>query len=117
MIYNSFFSWVYKPLSKNKIIYVVDDQISNASFVDNLSDLIFKSLLLNFQGIVHHGSSDYISRYEFAKLIAKVYGFDEKLIKPISTSRLIDKNKSYVAKRPLNSALMIDKSEKIYIRY
>lgn len=113
MIYNSFFSWVYKSLSKNKIIYVVDDQISNPSFVDNLSDLIFKSLLLNFQGIVHHGSSDNISRYEFAKLIAKVYEFDENLIKPISTSRLIDKNKSYVAKRPLNSALMIDKSEKI----
>ena len=113
IMYNSFFSWIYKSLSNNKVIYVVDDQISNPSFVDNLSDLIFKSLLLNFQGILHHGSSDNISRYEFAKLIAKVFDFDDNLIKPISTSILINKNKSYVAARPLNSTLKVDKSEKI----
>ena len=111
--YNTFFSWVYKSLIDKKIIDVVDDQISNPSFVDNLSDLIFKSLLLNFEGIIHHGSSDKISRYQFARLIAKVYGLNANFIKPISSSNLINKNKSYVAKRPLNSTLMIDKSEKI----
>ena len=49
--HNSFLSWVYNSLLNKKLIYVVDDQHSNPALNKNLSDMIFKCLLLNCEGI------------------------------------------------------------------
>ena len=40
-----------------------------------------------------------------------MFGFDESLISPIDTKSLIEKVKSYTAKRPINSGLKVDKIE------
>jgi len=106
--HNSFFSWVYNSLLNKKLIYVVNDQYSNPALNKNLSDLIFRCLLLNCEGIYNYGSSDTLSRYDFAILIAKIFHFDHKLITPITTSELKKKKPSYVANRPKNSTLKTD---------
>ena len=67
---------------------------------------------MDFEGILHIGSDDYISRYEFAIEIAKVFGFDLDLISKIDTDSLNRKLNSYIAERPLHTGLFIDKLEK-----
>ena len=103
---------MYKSLTQHKTISVVNDQISNPTYVSHLVEIIFLCIILNTEGIYHYGSDDFLSRYEFAMIIAEVFGFDKSLISPIDTNSLFKKLKSYNAKRPLNSGLKVDKIER-----
>ncbi len=108
----NFFAWVYRSLLKNNSISVVTDQISNPTFNLQIVKAIFQCIIMDFEGILHIGSDDYMSRYEFALDIAKVFGFDSALITKIDTDSLTQKVKSYIAKRPLHSGLVVNKIEK-----
>ena len=101
---SNFFAWVYDSLSKNKNIKVVTDQTSNPTWLQSLSDAIMKMILLNGEGIYHFGSDDYLNRYDFAVLIATVFGFDTNLIAP-TTSDLMP----FIARRPVHSGLKTKK--------
>lgn len=108
----NFFAWVYRSLLKKESISVVTDQISNPTFNLQIVRAIFQCIIMDFEGILHIGSDDYMSRYEFALEIAKVFGFDSTLITKIDTDSLTQKVKSYIAKRPLHSGLVVSKIEK-----
>ena len=97
---NNFFKWVYSSLKSNINIKVVDDQISSPTFVPELVKAIFTSIIIDYRGLLHIGSNDSISRYEFATLIAKIFNFDTNLITKIKSS---DLNQN--ADRPMNSSL------------
>ena len=43
---------------------------------------------MSYEGIVHIGSDDYVSRYEFALKIADIFSLDKYLISPINTNSL-----------------------------
>jgi len=108
----NFFAWVYRSLLKKDSISVVTDQISNPTFNLQIVKAIFQCIIMDFEGILHIGSDDYMSRYEFALDIAKVFGLDSALITKIDTDSLTQKVKSYIAKRPLHSGLVVNKIEK-----
>ena len=108
----NFFAWVYRSLLKKDSISVVTDQISNPTFNLQIVRAIFQCIIMDFEGILHIGSDDYMSRYEFALDIAKVFGLDSALITKIDTDSLTQKLKSYIAKRPLHSGLVVNKIEK-----
>ena len=108
----NFFAWVYRSLLKKDSISVVTDQISNPTFNLQIVKAIFQCIIMDFEGILHIGSDDYMSRYEFALDIAKVFGFNSALIIKIDTDSLTQKVKSYIAKRPLHSGLVVSKIEK-----
>ena len=107
----NFFSWIYKSLLKKSTISVVLDQISNPTYIQDFVDSIFQCILMSYEGILHVGSDNYISRYEFAMEIAKIFGWNKSLIVPIKTKILSESIKSYIAKRPKHSGLIIDKLE------
>ena len=109
---SNFFAWVYRYLLKKDSISVVTDQISNPTFNLQIVKAIFQCIIMDFEGILHIGSDDYMSRYEFALDIAKVFGLDSALITKIDTDSLTQKVKSYIAKRPLHSGLVVNKIEK-----
>ena len=104
LCYNSFFSWVINSLNSKKEINIVDDQISNPTYIPDLINAIFTSTLIDYRGILHIGSNDFINRYEFSKNISKIFNLDNSYIKKIKTCEL-----NQTAKRPLNSSLKIDK--------
>ena len=108
----NFFAWVYRSLLKKDSISVVTDQISNPTFSLQIVKAIFQCIIIDFEGRLHVGSDDYMSRYEFALDIAKVFGLDSALITKIDTDSLTRKVKSYIAKRPLHSGLVVSKIEK-----
>ena len=100
----NFFAWVYDSLSKNNTINVVTDQTSNPAWLPALSDSIMKVILLNAEGVYHFGSDDHLSRYDFALLIANVFGFDTTLINPVTSDSM-----PFIAPRPTHSGLAIKK--------
>ncbi|MBT4149876.1 MAG: sugar nucleotide-binding protein, partial [Candidatus Marinimicrobia bacterium] len=57
-------------------------------------------------GLYNYGDKDFMSRYDFAILISKIFNLDEKLINPINTSNL-----NQIAERPLKSGLKTEKIE------
>jgi dTDP-4-dehydrorhamnose reductase len=102
------FNWVFENLKKGNTITAFDDVIFNPLERWNLSDLIIELLQTNYSGILHLSSDEVLSKYKFAKKIAKELGFDETLILKGSI-----KNVNFVAKRPLNTSLSNQKSKKI----
>ena len=71
--YNNFLSWVFNSLSKNIPLNIVSDQKSNPTYIPELVKAIFNSILLDFRGILHIGSNDTLSRFEFASKICKIF--------------------------------------------
>ena len=100
----SFLNWVLNSLKNNQAIKVVDDQLNNPTWTQSMADILYLSIEKNISGIYHWGDADFVSRYDFAKIIAETFNYDYSLIKPISTKEL-----SQNAARPLKSGLKSDK--------
>ena len=114
---SSFLDWVIKSLKNKKEISVVNDQFGNPIWSVDLAKIVFQLINNEKRGIFNVGTDKIISRYEFAKLIADEWNLDVNLIKPISTKSLKEKNKNYIAPRPLKSGLLIkDEFPKISLK-
>ena len=100
----SFLNWVVSSLKGNQEIKVVEDQFNNPTWTRSMSDIIELSIENDLEGIIHWGDSVHISRFEFAKLIAKKFSLNASLIKPVLTSEL-----NQPARRPLQSGLSTEK--------
>jgi|TARA_B110000438_G_scaffold278976_1_gene303011 dTDP-4-dehydrorhamnose reductase len=96
----NFALWILTKLNKNEQLRIVDDQISNPTYVDNLVKIIFDCLKKNINGIFHATDITCINRYEFTKKVASKFGFSDDLISNISSNEL-----NQFAKRPLNTCL------------
>ena len=100
----NFFSWVYNSLKSNTPINVVTDQVSNPVWLQTFIDTILNAIIYKAIGIYHLGSDDYLSRYEFAVLIAKTFNLNQDLINPVDSESV-----PFLANRPQNSGLKTDK--------
>ena len=105
----SFLNWVLSSLMNNQNISVVEDQFNNPTWTRSIADIIDLSISEDLNGIIHWGDADHLSRYDFAKKIAKKFSLDESLIKPVLTSQL-----NQPAKRPLLSGLLTEKLVKMF---
>ncbi len=102
----NFALWVYKNLKENKPIRIVDDQIGNPTFVDDLAFAILKIIELDKSGLYHIAGTDLVSRYDFAVTLADVFKFNKKLITPVKSSIF-----KQPAPRPLKSGFIILKAQ------
>ena len=102
----SFVKWVVDSLSDRKPIRVVDDQWNNPTWTESIATVIKVLIEKEALGLYHYGDKEYMNRYEFAHLIAKVFDLDASLILPISTADL-----KQPAPRPLKSGLKTEKIE------
>lgn len=103
---SDFVKWLIEMLKNNKPVRIVDDQINNPTFVDDLVDAISRVVEYNKTGLFHVGGAEFLNRYEFALKIADFGGFDKSLITPVKTAML-----NQPARRPLNSGLITLKAE------
>jgi dTDP-4-dehydrorhamnose reductase len=102
----NFAVWLMKSLQERKSVKVVDDQIGNPTLVDDLAFGLIRAMELGKTGIYHLAGRDILSRYDFAVTLARMFGLDERLIRPIKTATL-----KQPAARPLNSGLITLKAE------
>ncbi len=104
----SFVSWIVQKLKKGEKINVVTDQHNNPTFADNILEIVFRLYERDAEGLFHVTGTECISRYDFAKQIAKAFGLNSKLITPITTPEL-----SQIAKRPEKINLSTKKVERV----
>jgi dTDP-4-dehydrorhamnose reductase len=96
----NFFMQVMRKLKAGQELYVPDDQISNPTYVLDLCQAITRIIALPpGNGIFLSTGPVAYSRFNFAKIIAKEFSLNEKLIIPKKTSEM-----SQIAKRPLNNS-------------
>jgi len=103
---DNFVTWLIKKLKKNESVNIVDDQIGNTTFAEELAQSIWKIVEKNKFGVYNIAGSEIIDRYSFALKVAEVFKLKKDLINPIKTEML-----AQPAPRPLNSGLIIDKAK------
>ena len=102
----NFFLWVLENLQKEKPISVVTDQFNNPTLAE---DLATGSLLIIEKaavGLYHLAGEEYLNRFEFASMIAKIFDLPADRIKAIKSSQL-----KQSAPRPLLGGLKIDQAK------
>ena len=96
--------WVLDQLNKNNKISIVNDQFNTPTLADNLAENILEIIKKDLTGIFHLSGLSCISRLDFSKKIAEVFGYSENLITSVSSKEL-----KQFAPRALQSCLKCDK--------
>ena len=104
----NFATWVISKLEKKQEIAVVEDHYNTPTLADNLAEMAIEVAERNLQGLYHASGCERISRFEFAREIARTFSLNLGLIKPLKMSEL----KAWVAKRPRDSSLSTAKIQK-----
>jgi len=105
----NFALWIIENLKKKNEVKVVTDQWNSPTLNINLADMIIELMEKKLIGIYHLAGATRISRYDFARLIARTFELDENLIIPITSDKIIWK-----AKRPRDSSLNVSKASNIF---
>jgi len=101
----NFATWVIDSLRKGERISVVEDHYNSPTLADDLAEMIQRILKIDWSGVYHTAGSDRISRYDFACRITEIFELDKSLVAPIKMKDL----SVWVAKRPRDSSLSVDK--------
>lgn len=102
-----FFNYVIDNLKNQKEIETTYDVFNSVTLVDSLIKSIFLAIEKDVSGLFHVVDSTCVNRFEFAKCIAKIFKFDDKLIKKVSIDDI-----GVIAKRPKNTCLNNSKAKK-----
>lgn len=97
----NFVLWLLDELRAGHAVKIVDDQFSTPTYADDLASAMLKLAEKKTGGLFHAAGSECLSRYEFAKQAAKIFGLDSKLISPVKTAQL-----KQAAARPKNGCLL-----------
>jgi CDP-6-deoxy-D-xylo-4-hexulose-3-dehydrase len=95
-----------KTLQEGKEFTVPKDQFATPTYVEDLARAIRALVEAEKSGIYHTAGQEYMSRVEFAEIIADIFNLNKSLIRGISTAEL-----KQPANRPLNAGLVCKKAE------
>lgn len=98
---NSLSEWIVQELSAGRPITGFEDVVFAPLLASDLGQLLAEIIELGLQGLYHAGARDAMSKYEFARLLADIYGLDDGLIRK---GRLADSK--LTAPRPLKTSLI-----------
>jgi len=82
-----FLKWILSSLREGKEIYPFYDQFSCPTYVDDLAKAILILARSDKDGIYHTAGSSCVSRYQYAQTIARIFGYELDLIKPVSLDK------------------------------
>lgn len=101
-------TFIINKLSKQEVLPMVTDHFVNLLYNKQAGNAIWKIILKKYTGVIHIAGSERISRFDFAKKIAKTFLFPQKLIKPVKSSYF-----KTIAKRPSDTTFTTEKMAKI----
>jgi dTDP-4-dehydrorhamnose reductase len=104
----NFTTWIINQLRQGKQVTVVDDHYNTPTWAGSLAEMAIEIADKDLQGLYHTSGRERISRYEFAKQIARIFNLDANLVKPVKMSQLT----AWIAKRPKDSSLSTGKIQK-----
>ena len=92
-------------LREGNRLRVPSDQVGSPTYAPNLARAAVALEQAGCTGIYHVAGPERVSRYEFARAAARVFGIDARLIDPIATADL-----RQAAPRPLDAGLISNKA-------
>ncbi len=101
----NFVLWLIDRLEKGEEVKIITDQWITPTLNTNLANMIIECVERELRGIYHLAGATRVSRFEFAKEIARTFRLDENLIKLAKMSDM-----SWIAKRPRDSSLDVSKA-------
>lgn len=103
----NFALWLINKLENGESVRIITDQYITPTLNTNLAKMLLEIAERKIIGVFHLAGATRVSRFEFAKEIARVFGLDDSLIIP---SRMDEIN--WIAKRPKDSSLDTSKANK-----
>jgi dTDP-4-dehydrorhamnose reductase len=101
----NFATWVIDSLKSGRRISVAQDHYNSPTLAEDLAEMIMRIVEMNASGVYHTAGSERVSRYDFAMKIAETFELDKLLVMPVKMKDL----KVWLAKRPRDSSLSVDK--------
>ena len=105
----SLLEWVLVRAQSGTEVPGFTDSYFSPISVDDFADALDAAITNNANGLLHLGSSDRISKYEFAKIVMETYDCDMSLLKPITVDDV-----GLKADRPRDTSLNIALLESIW---
>ena len=99
--------WAKGALETGKELTVVDDQFRTPTLAEDLAHGCILIAQKGAEGIYNISGEEYMCIIDLVKRVAKFYGLDENLVKPVSSSTLNQR-----AKRPPKTGFILDKAKK-----
>jgi dTDP-4-dehydrorhamnose reductase len=103
----NFALWLINKLKNNEQAKIVTDQWNSPTLNTNMAEMTTEIIERKLTGIYHISGATRISRYDFAKQVAKKFKLTPNLIKPIPSAEF-----TWVARRPKDSSLGTSKAQK-----
>lgn len=97
---NSLAEWILQELNATRMITGFEDAIFSPQLASDLGPLIEKILAKELRGLYHAGAANSVSKYDFARRLAEIYGLNPEGIR---RGRLAAAK--FVAPRPFNTSL------------
>ena len=102
---NDFFTLIKSSHNLGLEVPISKTLRGNQTYVPHLAEALIKlANMENHPKVINIASRDIKSRYEFALMIASVFGWDKELIKPVNTIS------GWVAKRPTRGGLKVKRA-------
>jgi dTDP-4-dehydrorhamnose reductase len=103
----NFALWLINKLKNNEQAKIATDQWNSPTLNTNMAEMTLEIIERKLTGIYHISGATRISRYDFAKQVAKKFKLDLNLIVPVLSSEF-----AWAAKRPQDSSLDTSKAQK-----
>ena len=103
--------WLNDTLAKGNPVNIVTDQFRMPTYADDLALACLAACEKSVEGVFHVSGPEYISIYDLALLVAKVFGHNSELINPVQSEKFSDK-----APRPPKTGFKLDKARE-YLDY
>jgi dTDP-4-dehydrorhamnose reductase len=104
----NFLTWLIDGLRENRKMQLVTDQFNNPISAINLAGASIEAAFSEINGILHIAGTDYFSRYDIGKIVARKFKLNQRLIEPVTTYQL-----HQLAPRPRFGGLKIDKAKRL----
>lgn len=103
----NFVSNLVDSFKHNQKVKVVNSLYSSPVLTNDIAFGVMRVILLEGYGIYNFSGPNYLSRYEIARAVADVFGFNPNLIIPTSLSEI-----EFQARRPIRAGLLNQKAQK-----
>lgn len=103
-IRKNFGLWVLAGLRAGEKVRAVTDQLGNPTLASDLARMLLSMVEQGGNGLYHAAGAERVSRYEFARRLARSFGYDEENVVGVTTDEL-----GQLAERPLESGFVLDR--------
>ena len=107
---NDLANMIIERLSEGRYLTMTSELMGNQTYIPHLAEAIMKLAEMEWKHkIVHIGSDEVISRYDFSILIASVFGLDKSLISYCRNKDVL----GWVAQRPKKGGLKTNVAKRL----